>query len=172
MTQPMMGARVLDGAELLQFKLEADFEAVLKNSDAYESTRTLGIETFEEKPCYKVEVVAKPLADMDAAKSREVRTTHEFYDVESGLLLGTKGYQEGEMSSGPYSTVSSDYKDFGGQLMASKSTIKSSGQEFEILIDSVEYDTATDALFALPKEVQDVLASRAVKAAPAPPKPQ
>jgi hypothetical protein len=168
MTHPMVGARVLEGGDLLQFALEADFDAVLKNPERYESLKTLGTESFEGKNCYKVELVAKPLEGMDAAKTKQMRTSLEFYEVDSGLLAGTKGYQESDMGAGPTMSVASDYKDFGGQLMAAKTTMKTGGQEFLLLFDSVEYDTATDATFALPKEIQDVLASRAAKSAPKP----
>src|SRR5262249_27694175 len=102
---------------------------------------------------------------------KEGRTSFEFYEVSSGLLLGVKGKQEGEMGSGPYTAVMSDYKDFGGYLMSTKTIMRASGQEFTITTDSVEFDTASDDLFALPKEIQAKLEGEAKKAAPTP-KPQ
>ncbi len=170
---PMMGPRILKGAELLQNKLEASYDADLKTSPLIESIQTVGREIFEGKDCYKVQVVAKPLEGMDSEKTREVRTSFEFYEVGSGLLAGLKGKQEGEMGGGPYTAVVSDYKDFGGYLLATKTVMKAGGQEFTVTVDSVDFDTATDEIFALPKEVQAKLESEAKKPAPQPePKPQ
>ncbi len=175
MVHSMIGPRILKGPELLQTLLEADYQAELKSSPLIESIQTVGREKFEGKDCYDVQVVAKPLEGMDAEKSKEMRTSHEYYDVESGLLVGIKGRQEGEMGGGPYSAVVSDYKEFGGCLLPTKTVMKHSGQEFTLTTDSVEFDTATDDLFLLPKEIQAKLESEAKKAeAPKPeaPKPQ
>jgi len=164
MTQPMIGARLLKDNELLQSKTEAAYDGVLKATELYESMKTVGRENFEGKDCYKVELVVKPLPGMDVEKSRVARTTQDFYDVASGLLIGTKSTLQGESGSGPSTTIYSDYKEFGGYLLASKSTIRASGQEIAVTIDSVEFDTATDATFALPKEVQGLLDNEAKKA--------
>jgi hypothetical protein len=174
MTHPMTGARILEGVELMQLKLEAAYDAGLKTADLYESMRTIGREPFEGHDCYKVELVAKPLEGMDVEKTRAVRTSIEYYEVESGLLLGASGRQEGEMGGGPYTQVYSDYEDFGGQLMATRTRVRASGQEFMITIDSVEYDTATEATFALPVEIQKMVEAAAAKPVPPakPPKPQ
>jgi len=171
MTHPMMGARILKGPELLQAKLEAAYDSSLKPGRDYESMQTLGREAFEGKDCYKVEVVARPLEGMDPEKSRAVRTSLEFYEVASGLLIGNMGRQEGEMGGGPFTTVFSDYRDFGGPLMAAKTRVRQAGQEITLTIESVEFDKATDADFAMPMEVQKLVSAGAPKApAPDPPK--
>jgi hypothetical protein len=163
MTHPMMGARILKGTELLPAKLEAAYDAALKPERDYESIQTLGRETFEGKDCYKVEVVARPLAGMDPEKTKAVRTSLEFYEVASGLLIGNSGRQEGEMGGGPFTSVFSDYRDFGGQLMAARTVVRQAGQEIELTFDSVEYDTATEAVFALPVEIQKMVGAEGAK---------
>jgi hypothetical protein len=176
MTQPMMGARLLSGTELLQAKLEASYDNALKPESHYESARTVARQTFEGKDCWVVEVVAKPLdAAMDADATRAVRTSKDFYEIATGLLLGTEGRQEGEMGSGPFTTVFTGYKDFGGQLLPTKTSLRAMGQEFVIEIGSVEFDTAGAATFTPPLEVQKLIeAAAAPKAKPAGegPKPQ
>jgi hypothetical protein len=164
MTHPMMGARLLADTELLQIKLEAAYDSALKPERDYESLQNLGRESFEGKDCWKVEAVAKPLEGMDPEKTRAARTTIEYYEVESGLLLGNSGRQEGEMGGGPYTTVFSDYRDFGGHVMAAKTRVRQAGQEITLTIESVEYDTATDATFAPPVEVQKLIEARGAKA--------
>jgi hypothetical protein len=163
MTHPMMGARILEGTELLQLKLEAPYDGALKPDASYESMRTVGRESFEDKDCWKLELVARPLEGMEAEKTRAVRTSFEFYEISTGLLIGTQGRQEGEMGGGPYTSVFSDYREFGGQLMAGKTVVRQSGQEIVLTIESVEYDTASETTFAPPREIQTMLAARAAK---------
>lgn len=162
---PMVGTRVLKDSELLQAKLEAAYDTDLKPASLYESMKTVGQEKFEGKDCFKVEVIAKPLPGMDPATSLKGRTTHEFYEVASGFLLGSMGVAEGEMGGGPFTQVFSDYKELGGAMIATRTVVRASGQEFALTVESVEFDTATDDLFALPKDVQ-------VKVQPPAPKPQ
>ena len=163
MTHPMMGTRILKGPELLQAKLEAAYDSALKPEKDYESMQTLGRESFEGKDCYKVEVVARALEGMDPVQTRPVRTSIEFYEVATGLLIGNNGRQEGEMGGGPFKTIFSDYREFGGQLMAAKTRVRQAGQEILLTIESVEFDTASEAVFALPIEVQKMLDAAAPK---------
>ncbi len=170
MTHPMIGARILAGTELLQAKLEAGYDERLKTGAGYESMTTLGREPFEGKECFKVEILARPLEGMEAESTRAVRTSLEYYELASGLLIGTSGRQEGELGSGPFTQVFSDYKDFGGCLMATRTLVRQAGQEIVLTLESVDFDTATAATFALPIEIQKLVEASAAK--PADPKPQ
>lgn len=171
MTHPMMGARILSDTEFLQAKLEAAYDSGLKAAENYESLKTVGRQTFEGKDCYKVEVVAKALAGMDAAKTLPARTSHEYYEVSSGLMLGSEGRTEGEMGGGPFTVLFSDYKDFGGQLLPTKTRHRQSGQEVMLEVGTVEFDTASEATFAPPLEIQKLVEAAAAKPKAAP-KPQ
>lgn len=160
MTHPMLGARVLAGTEFLQAMLEAPYDAALKRGELYESMTTRGRETFEGKECYAVELVAKPLEGMDAEATRAARTSVEFYEIASGLQAGTTGRQEGDLGGGPFTSIVSDYKDFGGQLLATKTRIRQGAVEIELSIDTVEYDTATETTFVPPVEIRKMLEPR------------
>lgn len=164
MVQPMIGARLLSGTELLQASLEADYDAALKRGDKYLSMETVGQEAFEGKPCYKVKLVAKPMEGMDAEASLPARTSFEYYEVTTGLLAGTSGFVDSEMGSGPFTTVSSDYKEFGGQLLATRTQVRQSGVEIQLLFASVEYDTATPETFVPPIEIRKLLEGEAAPA--------
>lgn len=169
MTHPMMGARILAGTEFLQAKLEASYDEKLKTK-GYDSLTTLGREAFEGKECYKVEVVARPLEGMDVESTRAVRTSLEYYEIASGLLIGSSGRQEGELGGGPFTQVFSDYRDFSGALMPVKTMVRQSGQEIVLTLERVEFDTATEATFGLPVEIQKLVEAGTAK--PATPKAQ
>ena len=172
MTQPMMGARILSDAELMQAKLEAAYDSGLKPDSHYESMRTLASQSFEGKECHKVELVARALDGMDAEKTRAARTSVEYYEIATGLLVGSEAWQEGEMGAGPVTTIFSDYKELGGQLQPTKTRMKVSGQEFVLTVDSDEYDTATETTFAPPAEIQKMIEAAAAKPAAGAPKAQ
>jgi hypothetical protein len=162
----MGGATLLEGEELLQALAAARYDGELKSEELYESVQTVTRETFEGKDCYKVEVVLKALAGVDAEKSKAVRTSHEFYEVESGLLLGVRGTAASPVGPVAITSVSTEYKPFGQALMATKNSVEQMGQRFEIRIDSVEFDTVEPGVFALPQEIQTLLEAREAKAKP------
>jgi hypothetical protein len=166
-THEMTGPRILKGAELLQTQLEADYDGAMKKAEHYESLRTVGRETFEGKDCYKVEVVAKPLPGMDAGATKTTRTSYEFYDVATGLQVGTTGVQHSEMGEVPYTAVVSDYKELSGYMLPAKTTMRLASQEFELMIDSVEFDTVKPESFALPPEIRTLAEADAAKPAAA-----
>jgi len=167
MSHPLIGARVLEGTELLQAMLEAPYDAPLRPAALYESVTARGQEPFEGKPCLAVVLVAKPLAGMDPATTLEARTSVDYYEVESGLLLGTESYQEGELGSGPVTTVFEDYRDFGGQLMAARTLVRQTGVEAQLELEKVEYDHVAPTSFDVPPEIQVLLDERSKKPGPA-----
>ena len=164
--QPMIGPKILQGSELLRMKIDSAYDAGLKNSDLYESIETVGKESFAGKDCYKVKVVIKPLAGMDAEKTKETRTAFEFYEVATGLLVGKKGVEASDMGDTPYTSEVSDYKKFGDQLVPTKTVQKISGQEMMFTIDSLEFDTVSEDVFALPAEIKTLASAPAAQPAP------
>jgi len=168
----LTGSRLLTGMDGYQARLESSWDSPLKPAGAYESMRTLGLETFEGKPCWKLEFVAKPLAGLDPEKSRAARTSHEYYEVASGFLIGVQGTMDGDFGSGPTKTIYSDYKDFGGVTLAAKRVSSAQGVEMVYQTEAHEFDTVTEADLALPLEIQRMIEANAAKAAPATPKAQ
>lgn len=166
MTHPLMGARLLKDTELLQSRVEASWFAALKQGEAYESLRTVGREAFEGKECWKIEVVTRPLPGMDAEETRESRTTHEYYEIESGLLRGAKSRMEGELGTVASTTFHAEYRELGGRLLATRTIVRQTGQEIVLTVDSVELDTLGPEAFLPPPEVQALLAPAAPAAKP------
>ena len=153
MIHSVSGPSVFEGLDLLQSRLESDWDEELKEGDAYESLRTVGRERFEGKECWKVEVVARPLPGMDVEATLAARTAHEYYEIETGLLAGEKSRQGDVLTV----TVQSDYKDFGGRKLATRRIVRQAGQETLVTIDSVELDTVSEGFFRLPPEIQRLL---------------
>ena len=158
--QPGSEPKLSEGVELLRAKLDAAYDSSLKSPALYESIRTVGRGTFAGTDCYQVEEVLKPLAGMDAAKTRSARTRVEYYEVESGLLRGASGVQTSDRGNAPFTQTVSSYRKFGVQLAPTEIRVAVNGQEIVIQIDSVEFDTVKPEVFALPPEIRKLAAAR------------
>ena len=140
---PMQGPMVLEGKQLEERRSEADYYARLHEPSKYQSMETVGLEEFEGKPAYRV---------------RFVRTTgetiDEFFDPETGLLVGSTTTRETPMGAVTVTSVIGDYKRFGGQLVPTRVVQKVNGQEIVVTISAIEYDTVADSVFALPEPIR------------------
>jgi len=161
----LTGSRLLNGMDSYQARLEAAYDSALKSAAIYESMKNLGRETFEGKECWKLEFVAKAAPGLDPVKTLAARTSHEFYEIASGLLIGVNATMDGEMGSGPSSTVYSDYKDFGGVTAAATKTSSAQGVKIVYVTESIEFDTAKPEDLAPPLEIQKMLEAAATKKA-------
>ena len=167
-SDPMRGPVLLEGVDLLQMRLEADWFSVLKPDSLYESVRTVGLEAFQGKGCWKVESVARPLPGMDPEATKAARTILEYYEVESGFLVAQNGTMDGELGTGPTSSVFSDYKDFGGIQLPAKTTLRQAGIECVLTLVSVEFDTVAEEDLAPPADVKKLIEAAGTKSEPKP----
>jgi outer membrane lipoprotein-sorting protein len=165
MTNAMIGARLSEGVELLQARLEANYSARLKPTEVFESARTASRETFDGRDCYKVELVLRPAEGMDVAGTLAQRTVLEFYDVETGMLAGSEVTTESDMFSGTVRTKYKEYAAYGGYPMARRTVVETGPQVIEITVESVDFDTVDDAIFVVPAEVQALIDRQKAKKA-------
>jgi len=155
--QPGIGAQIQEGLEQLQTQLHANYTAALKSASDYESMKTLAKADFEGRSCWKLELIAKLPSGMDAASTKALRTTHEYYDVETGLLAGTEMTTAAAM---PVVVVQSDYKKLGERLVATTVIQKAGPQRIKITTSSITYDDVEPAAFSLPAEISAKLEAR------------
>ncbi len=140
---PLTGPMLQQGKSLEQMKLDADFDSALHSDRQFTSLETIEKTTFEGRPAYKVRAV-RPTGDEDL----------EFFDVETGLMLGAVVTRESPMGPVKATHVTSDYREFGGTKIASKITQRLMGTEQIITITAVEFDTVDKAAFAPPAQIQ------------------
>ncbi len=140
---PLTGPMLQQGKSLEQMKLDADFDSSLHSDKQFTSLQTIEKTTFEGRPAYKIKAV-RPTGDEDL----------EFFDVETGLMLGAIVTRESPMGPVKATHVTSDYKQFGGTTIASKITQRLMGTEQIITITAVEFDTVDKAAFVPPPPIQ------------------
>ena len=142
---PMQGPRLLEGKELAQMVEEADFDNLFRGASSITSRETIGRTELGGQPCYQVKTVR-----------RSGTEAVECYSVETGLLVGTSAKRETPMGQIESTTLVSDYKDFGGIRIPTRSRIQipAMGAEQVLSFTNVEFDKVDAAAFARPAAVE------------------
>ncbi len=140
---PLTGPMLLQGKSFEQTKADSEFDSQLHPDAQYKTLETVEKTTFEGHPAYKV---------------RAVRTTgdedFEYFDTETGLMLGAMITRESPMGPVKATHVATDYKDFGGVKIATKIVQRLMGTEQIITISEIEYDKVEKSAFAPPPQIQ------------------
>ena len=145
---PMHGAAIVQGSRLAQLSETADFYTELHRASKFKSMETVELTEFEGRPCYKVKIVSKA--------GREYA---EFFDAETGLLVGNLGEQELQGTTVEQITVFSDYKTFGDLLLPTRTVVRIMGFEQVMTYDRVEFNTVDEAVYELPEDVKALVSA-------------
>jgi hypothetical protein len=140
---PMQGPRVMTGKELDAVREEASFGTSSRQGPNVVSAETIEQTTMNGEACYKVKIVWK-----------SGRETFDCYSAATGLLVASMGKQESAMGTVEVTNLVGDYKDFGGQKIATRITQQAMGQEQVLVLTSVEYDAASDSTFQIPPAIK------------------
>jgi hypothetical protein len=143
---PMTGPMLTQGKELAEKKFDADFYNDLHEDGRYASMKTVEKTTFDGRPCYKVSLVKK-----DGGEDVD------FYDVETGLKAGAVVTRESQMGPMTVTQVHSDYKKFGGMLMATTMKQTAMGVEQVLKITSIEFDNVEPSTFEPPAQIKALI---------------
>ena len=140
---PMQGPRIMTGKELDAVREESSFGASSRQGPNVVSAETVEKTQMNGEACYKVKLVWK-----------SGRETQDCYSVATGLLIASVGKQDSPMGSVEVTNLISDYKDFGGQKIATRLTQQVMGNEQVLIINAVEYDAADPATFEMPAAIK------------------
>jgi len=144
---PMTGERLLAGGELQQLTDEADYYGDLHAADKFSEMENLGEVDFDDRVAYKLRLVY--------LSGREV---FEYFDVESGRMIGVEGAQESIMGSMDVVTTLSEYQQF-GDVMVPTVTVQQFGplQTVRVSIQQVEMDSVDPSVFDLPPAIRTLI---------------
>jgi hypothetical protein len=141
---PVQGPRLISGKQLEQRRHRASFDATLHQEESIKSLETVELADFEGKKAYKVKVTRTNGDE-----------SFEYFDVDSGLLVGSTMTMDTEMGQVTSNTVLSDYKEFDGVRMPTKVVVRSSvGPEFITTIDAVHHNVVPPTTFDLPAQIK------------------
>jgi hypothetical protein len=140
---PMQGPRIMTGKEFDAIREESSFGGSSRQGPNVASAETVERTQMNGEPCYKVKIVWK-----------SGRETFDCYSVATGLLVATVAKQELPQGTIEVTNLISDYKDFGGQKIATRLTQQVMGAEQVLVIQSVDYDAAPDSTFQMPAAIK------------------
>lgn len=140
---PMQGTRIITGAELAQTVRQADFDSSADPARHFPTIETLERTEMAGQPCYLVRMVA---TDGD-----EVRSC---FHTETGLMVGSRTTSQSAMGPMEATTLFSEYRDFAGVKMPTKTVTNMAGQEMVITLKEVTPNAVDPSVFELPADVR------------------
>lgn len=143
---PASGPAVLSGSALEQAAEDAVFEAVLHPPSMTKDLVTVGQTDFNGQQSYQVKVVF-----------RSGRERFEYYDVVTGMKLGTEGNEETELGLVPTTTFLYNYESFGPLMQATQIVQRPLGFEQVVRLTSFDYDLVPDEAFELPPSIKALI---------------
>jgi len=152
MLHPIVGPELFEGATLAKARINAVYDQLLRRPEGLETYVTVAKKRFAGHDCY--EVFGLYAFSEDVRATIADRSFREYYDVDTGLLVGLVERSKTTASSSRVESVFSDYERFGAGLVATRTRQRSNGIELVLLVDEVEYDAVTDETFAIPDEIR------------------
>lgn len=144
---PMVGVRILDGAEKDELEKQFAFDADLNWEKYYSSAVNLGLENVASRPAYKVKMTNS---------SNGAESTF-YYDKDTGLLAKMETAVQMDGNSIPVVSMIGGYQDFGGLKTPTITSQQIAGMEQKITIESVEHNKEIPAkTFELPPDVKEL----------------
>lgn len=143
LVNPMTGPMLLQGKQLDQLRADSEFDAPLHDPAGYRALEIVGREPFEGRPTYKLRAL-RASGDED----------FEFYDVETGLLLGSVITRESPMGAMKATNVMTDYKPFDGLQIPTRQVQRVMGTEQVLTITGIEFGTVEASSFAPPAAIR------------------
>jgi len=141
---PFLGPRLIKDRELQEMAVEAEFDGVLHAPEFTRELTTVEKTQYDGRPAYKVHVVSTTGVEQ-----------MEYYDVDSGLLLGWEATRVVEQRSAfPTSAVMRDYKKFGAVLFPTTVIEKALGNEQVLHATAIEFDVVPAAAFDMPPQIK------------------
>jgi hypothetical protein len=143
---PVAGPTLLEGRQLEEKKLDADFFGDLNFEKRYASMKTVERVDFDGRACYKVQLVR-----------RDGGEDVQFYDLATGLRAGSIVNRETPLGSMNATIVEADYKRFGKVLYPTKLTNTAMNQQQVLTVVNVQFDTVKASEFEPPAAIKALI---------------
>ena len=143
---PMTGAMLLDGEMKRQALQQADFYASLNYEDTYPTMETVELTEYNGEEAYKLRLVD------DAGKE-----STQWFSAETGLMIGVKATQVNEMGESEVTQTITEYKEFGGVMVPTQTTMNMMGMEIKQSVSEVTWDSVTEDQLQPPDSIKALL---------------
>lgn len=146
-TNPMTGARLLEGKEKAVFTRQSTLNGELNWEKLYKKAETTGEDVIDGKPHWRVVMT-----------TMEDEKLTSWYDKASGLLTKVTMTMESPMGAMSLESFISDYKTVDGVMFPHKTLVKVMGMEQVLTIEKLEHNTDIPAeKFNPPADVKKLL---------------
>jgi outer membrane lipoprotein-sorting protein len=143
----MQGAHLKDGDEKAMALRTARFAAEAHWRDDYPKVETVGLETVNGKPCYRVLLTPKQGSPIT-----------QYFDKATGLLEKLSATVKTPMGDVATESIVGDYRKEGGILVPHTMHQSAMGQEIVVTFETVKFDTDIPKdRFDLPADIQALL---------------
>lgn len=143
---PVTGPELVSGRELAERADDAWFDSPLHEPARLRELTTLARVDFDGHTAYKVRVV-----------HNSGHEQIEYFDVDTGLLIGSEADQASPQGVVHTVNVVRNYARFGPILQATTFIQRALGFEQTMVLTSVEYDTVPDSIFDPPAAVRALI---------------
>lgn len=143
---PISGPEVLTDRQLEEAAEDAWFDGPLHESDRIREITTVARTRFDDRDAYRLRVVF-----------HTGREQFEYFDVESGLQIGTEASRATPQGIVPTVNILRDYQKFGDLLQATTFIQRALGFEQVVTLTSCEYDQVPASAFEPPPAVTALL---------------
>jgi hypothetical protein len=143
---PVQGATLLTGRQRTEMADDAVFDAPLYRPSHVKDLTVVAREQFDGRQAYRVKVTYVSGNEQ-----------FEFFDVESGLLIGSEARRETLMGVMPTTMVAREYRTFGGLRLPTVLVQKALGFEQQVTLTSYEFNTVAPETFALPARIKALI---------------
>ena len=150
---PMQGPSLIEGSMLEELKKSSDMYKDLDPSKIWSKAETKGAVNYGGVPCYEIAVTGGP---GDGAL---------YYEIQTGLTRGMMLTVETPMGKMPSTTMMSDYKEFDGVKIATRTDVEAMNMKQILVVDSVDYKLIDPAIFNLPPEIKALISGAQTPAA-------
>lgn len=149
---PLVGPSLVTGDSLVEMKNDAHFDGVLHPPDLIASVVTTSRTEFDGRPAFKAKVTYVT-----------GQTRDQYFDVESGLLLGSEGISSTPMGKLPVKVTLRDYKLWGAIRQPSRMIQTSMGLDQHFIVDTVELNAVKPEALEPPAVIRALIKTDAWK---------
>jgi hypothetical protein len=142
---PLAGPSLLTGRALNEMAEDAWFDSALHSPDRVELTTVAKVE-FDKRPAYQIKAVHKSGVEQV-----------EYFDVETGLQIGTESQRETPMGVLPTKVMLREYQKFGGLKQPTVLVQSTMGIDQVFRLSSYEYNEVAATAFDPPPAVKALI---------------
>lgn len=144
---PMQGPSLIQGTMLEEMKRSSDMYKDIDPAKIWSKSSVKGAVNFAGVPCYELAVEGAP------------GNGTLYFEIQSGLTRGMALTVESAMGKVPTTTVMSEYKDFDGVKMATRTEVEAMGMKQTLIVDTVSFAAIDPKLFNLPPAIRALVAA-------------